>query len=84
MHRRAKDPDTPRGLIWHTQGSGKTYTMLTLAKRLVEDPVFENPTVLMLVDRNELEIATVPQPGGGGGRLRRGRHQAQLQRLLRG
>ena len=27
-----------RGLIWHTQGSGKTYTMITTAKRLIEDP----------------------------------------------
>lgn len=44
-----------RGLIWHTQGSGKTYTMITLAKRLIEDPFFQNPTVLMIVDRNELE-----------------------------
>lgn len=52
---RAKDGKKRRGLIWHTQGSGKTYTMLTVAKRLVEDPIFENPTVLMLVDRNELE-----------------------------
>ncbi len=52
---RAMGKDKRRGLIWHTQGSGKTYTMLTVAKRLVEDPIFENPTVLMLVDRNELE-----------------------------
>ena len=51
----ASDPHKRRGLIWHTQGSGKTYTMITLAKRLIEEPVFENPTVLMLVDRNELE-----------------------------
>lgn len=52
---RARDPKKRRGLIWHTQGSGKTYTMITVAKRLIEDPFFENPTVLMLVDRNELE-----------------------------
>ncbi len=52
---RCKDKEKRRGLIWHTQGSGKTYTMITLAKRLVEDPAFDNPTVLMLVDRNELE-----------------------------
>jgi type I restriction enzyme R subunit len=52
---RCKDPQKHRGLIWHTQGSGKTYTMITIAKRLIEDPIFENPTVLMLVDRNELE-----------------------------
>lgn len=52
---RARDPDKRRGLVWHTQGSGKTYTMITVAKRLLDDPTFQNPTVLMLVDRNELE-----------------------------
>jgi type I restriction enzyme R subunit len=52
---RAADSQKQRGLIWHTQGSGKTYTMITVAKRIMEEPVFENPTILMLVDRNELE-----------------------------
>jgi type I restriction enzyme R subunit len=52
---RAREPKKRRGLIWHTQGSGKTYTMITVAKRLIEDSVFENPTVILLVDRNELE-----------------------------
>ena len=52
---RAKDHDKKRGLIWHTQGSGKTYTMITVAKELIQDPLFQNPTVVMLVDRNELE-----------------------------
>ncbi len=52
---RARDLAKRRGLIWHTQGSGKTYTMITIAKRLIEEPVFKNPTVLMLVDRTELE-----------------------------
>lgn len=52
---RAKDPEKRRGLVWHTQGSGKTYTMIVVAKKLIEDPIFENPTVIMLVDRNELE-----------------------------
>lgn len=52
---RAKDKKKKRGLIWHTQGSGKTYTMITVAKLLIEDPDFNNPTVLLLVDRNELE-----------------------------
>jgi len=44
-----------KGLIWHTQGSGKTYTMIVAAKKLMDNPVFENPTIIMLVDRNELE-----------------------------
>jgi len=52
---RARDPQKRRGLIWHTQGSGKTYTMLTLARLLIETPVFQNPTVLLIVDRNELQ-----------------------------
>jgi type I restriction enzyme R subunit len=45
-----------RGLIWHTQGSGKTYTMIVAAQKIIENPLFGNPTVLMLVDRNELEM----------------------------
>jgi type I restriction enzyme R subunit len=52
---RAADPTKRKALIWHTQGSGKTYTMITVARVLMEEPHFQNPTVLMLVDRNELE-----------------------------
>ncbi|WP_135256311.1 type I restriction endonuclease subunit R [Thermus caldilimi] len=52
---RARDPEKQRGLVWHTQGSGKTYTMLTIARKLMETPEFQNPTVLLIVDRNELE-----------------------------
>ena len=37
---RAGDWQKQRGLVWHTQGSGKTYTMITVAKRLLEDPRF--------------------------------------------
>ncbi|GHO54778.1 type I deoxyribonuclease HsdR [Ktedonobacter robiniae] len=43
------------GLIWHTQGSGKTLTMITIAARLLQSPQGEKPTVIMIVDRNELE-----------------------------
>lgn len=52
---RAASADKRRGLVWHTQGSGKTYSMITAAKLIIEDERFRNPTVLMLVDRNELE-----------------------------
>ena len=52
---RAKDPERKRGLIWHTQGSGKTYTMIVTAQKILKDPTLQNPTVIMLVDRNELE-----------------------------
>ncbi len=43
------------GLIWHTQGSGKTLTMLTIASRLLQTHQREKPTIIMLIDRNELE-----------------------------
>ena len=53
---RVHDPDKRRGLIWHTQGSGKTLTMITVASRLLRGGgETEKPTVLMLIDRNELE-----------------------------
>lgn len=55
IEERALDTDKNRALIWHTQGSGKTYTMILAAKRILENPLLENPTVLLLVDRNELE-----------------------------
>ncbi len=48
---RARDKKKTRGLIWHTQGSGKTYSMIVAAKKIMESPEFENPTVIMLVDR---------------------------------
>ncbi len=52
---RARATEKKRGLVWHTQGSGKTYTMIVAAQKIIENPSFENPTVIMLVDRNELE-----------------------------
>jgi type I restriction enzyme R subunit len=45
-----------RGLIWHTQGSGKTFTLLTAARLILErKQEFCNPTLLVVVDRTELE-----------------------------
>ena len=44
-----------RGLIWHTQGSGKTYTMIVAAKKIMENLSLRRPIILLLVDRNELE-----------------------------
>lgn len=52
---RARDPAKRRGLIWHTQGAGKTFTMITAAKLLIDDPALHNPAVLVLIDRADLE-----------------------------
>ena len=43
-----------RGLIWHTQGSGKTLTMIYAARSLWEAPKLQQPTVILLVDREQL------------------------------
>ncbi|OIP92133.1 MAG: restriction endonuclease subunit R [Syntrophaceae bacterium CG2_30_58_14] len=52
---RALDRRRSRGLVWHTQGSGKTYTMIKAAELLFKAPEAEKPTILLLIDRNELE-----------------------------
>src|SRR5436190_11944829 len=50
---RAHDEQKTRGLIWHTQGSGKTYTMLKAAELLFKAPKSDKPTILLMIDRNE-------------------------------
>jgi len=52
---RSLDPEKRTGLVWHTQGAGKTFTMIKAAEQILRHPAFEKPTVIMLVDRNELE-----------------------------
>jgi type I restriction enzyme, R subunit len=52
---RALDPAKRRGLVWHTQGSGKTFTMIKAAGLLFTAPQAEKPTILLMIDRNELE-----------------------------
>ena len=53
---RCEEPTKRRGLIWHTQGSGKTFTLLTAARLILErGSRFRTPTVVVVVDRTELE-----------------------------
>lgn len=52
---RALKEDATRGLIWHTQGSGKTFTMIKTAELLFKSNEADKPTVIMMLDRNELE-----------------------------
>jgi type I restriction enzyme R subunit len=54
--KRCADESKKTGLIWHTQGSGKTFTMITAAEQILEDKdVFGKATVILMIDRNELE-----------------------------
>ena len=43
------------GVVWHTQGSGKSLTMAFYAGSIVREPTMENPTVVVLTDRNDLD-----------------------------
>lgn len=43
------------GVVWHTQGSGKSLTMAFYAGRVVLHPTMENPTIVVLTDRNDLD-----------------------------
>ena len=50
------DPGDRRiGVVWHTQGSGKSLTMLFYAGRIIREPAMSNPTVVVLTDRNDLD-----------------------------
>ena len=43
------------GVVWHTQGSGKSITMTCFAARVMRDAVMENPTIVVITDRNDLD-----------------------------
>lgn len=47
--------DGKGGVLWHTQGSGKSLTMLFFAGKLIRQPAMANPTIVMLTDRNDLD-----------------------------
>jgi type I restriction enzyme R subunit len=50
------DPGDRRiGVVWHTQGSGKSLTMAFYAGRIIREPAMGNPTVVVLTDRNDLD-----------------------------
>ena len=43
------------GVVWHTQGSGKSLTMAFYAGRIAREPEMKNPTIVVLTDRNDLD-----------------------------
>ena len=50
-----KPGDRRAGVVWHTQGSGKSFSMLFFAARVVRHPAMQNPTLVVLTDRNDLD-----------------------------
>ena len=67
------------GVVWHTQGSGKSLTMAFYAGRIVREPEMANPTVVVLTDRNDLDdnvhasSRACVRPASPAGRCRRER-----------
>jgi type I restriction enzyme R subunit len=51
----AMDSDHRAGIVWHTQGSGKSLTMVFYSGKLVLEPRMGNPTIIVLTDRNDLD-----------------------------
>jgi len=57
----ASRPDSPAniqgkgGVVWHTQGSGKSITMTCFAARVMQEPAMANPTIVVITDRNDLD-----------------------------
>ena len=50
-----EEGDRRVGVVWHTQGSGKSLTMAFYAGRVILHPAMENPTIVVLTDRNDLD-----------------------------
>jgi type I restriction enzyme R subunit len=50
-----KPGDRRAGVVWHTQGSGKSFTMLFFAARVIRERAMQNPTIVVLTDRNDLD-----------------------------
>src|SRR5439155_222890 len=55
-HRPGGEPGDKRvGVVWHTQGSGKSLTMAFYAGRVILHPAMANPTIVVITDRNDLD-----------------------------
>lgn len=80
------ESDGRGGVIWHTQGSGKSLTMLMLAGALIRETRMANPTVVVITDRNDLDDQLFDTFAAGRTLLRQDPVQAtsreHLQQLL--
>lgn len=55
LHATEPDSDHRVGVVWHTQGSGKSLSMVFYSGKLVLEPELHNPTVVVITDRNDLD-----------------------------
>jgi len=80
---RVKDAEGRRrgGVVWHTQGSGKSLTMVMLAKALALEPSIANPRIILVTDRIDLDeqiTKTFHQCGKEPQQAKTGRHLMEL------
>jgi len=86
---RASSPkgDKRIGVVWHTQGSGKSLSMIFFASKIILHPKMENPTIVVLTDRNDLDDQLFRTFSLGKDLLRQTPQQAEsrehLQELLK-
>jgi type I restriction enzyme R subunit len=71
------------GVVWHTQGSGKSLTMAFFAGKIVLHPAMENPTLVVLTDRNDLDDQLFGQFSRASELLRQTPAQAESRAHLR-
>lgn len=77
--------DRKGGVVWHTQGSGKSITMALYAARVLSAPEMKNPTIVVVTDRNDLDtqlhgtfgqahelLRLTPEQADGRNELRKG------------
>ena len=73
----SSDGDRKAGVVWHTQGSGKSLTMVFYSGQIITHPLMENPTIVMLTDRNDLDDQLFGTFGNCVGLLRQKPIQAE-------
>lgn len=76
------------GIVWHTQGSGKSISMVCFTGKLMQQPEMQNPTIVVVTDRNDLDGQLFQTFAGARALLREAPQQAddreQLRELLNG
>ena len=77
------DGDKKGGVVWHTQGAGKSIEMACLAGKLLTDPRLENPTLVMVTDRQDLDGQLFGVFAGAGDLLGESPKQASNRQDLR-
>lgn len=71
------------GVVWHTQGSGKSLSMLFYAGKVIQEPALANPTLVVLTDRNDLDDQLYNTFAAGSELLRQTPQQAESRLDLR-